>query len=282
MEMNVHLFTYQHTRETDGEKIIIHIYEDNTTPKSTREPSCLRHHVGEIVIDINPDNTTSGQGHNCRSVIMEGQRFQGNVGNQCCSCRSNERDCSNESTETGKDSALKVVLNLPRDDRFDVGPETKYRVIPHALRKQLKILLDAKHMFSSDWRDFAEKIGLDKCIPVLKEVESPTEKILDVFENSGKTLASLQHIFYEIGRQDCASEVDKYIRTETRLKLPVEHGNQSYETHSENSTGYQRTAQDRSCRSSTQSTIESVNCENALSENTKCAGNWQLYPRNIP
>ena len=66
----------------------------------------------------------------------------------------------------------------------------------------------------NDWRALAEKIGLkfDKIRWIEEQTGSPTELILRMWTDEGRTLEELRGLLKEINREDAVSVIDKSLK----------------------------------------------------------------------
>ena len=92
------------------------------------------------------------------------------------------------------------------------SPDENFRVFLPSVRQKLIVLLDPEHVITKDWRHIAEHLGLDMSeIKYLSDqkgtARGPTEHVLRIWENTGRTLqqfVSLMHVFQ---RNDVVAEL---------------------------------------------------------------------------
>lgn len=243
MEMSLHVFTFQHTLEENGEKIFIQLFEDDKTPFTGNEIRC-NHHI-EIQINNYKDNK-------CDTTMLKSIQNNPESGRQFALDGMNSTSSvSDESSskETTRDSAqLKFVINnqfptssVEAENYSGMTSDVaEPRLFPHDLRKRLILLLDPpKCPYGQDWKDLASKLGMDTCIPKLQTLQYPTSELLNVLENQRKSYTEVLSLFREIGRMDCVEEIRKYYETNmveknTSSREPSEHtlkGNIKEESH---------------------------------------------------
>lgn len=204
--MSLHVFTFQQTLEENGEKIFIQVFEDNRTPVSEKEIRC-NHQIG---IQINNYGNIHG-----------GPNFESNNGNNIPDKTTSVPDTVSrrsqfQSVNANTSENVQVVINnkfSPPSNRLDryISVDEKQRLFPQYLRNRLILLLDPpKAPYGQDWKDLASKLNMDACIPKLQTCESPTSELLHCLESQGKSYTDVINLFEEIGRLDCADEMQKF------------------------------------------------------------------------
>lgn len=218
LEINLKLFAYQTTLKKIGEMIVVQMFEDKNAHQRIFGLQC-NHHTNIQVINYNQSGKSDDTGYQ-PSVQFDDRSIT--------SVDSSQSGSPHDAKHSGR---VKVVfqnnnsntISMPETRPKDHHDTTVVKNIPHALRKQLVVLLDpCKYPVGNDWKDLASILGLEHLILCLERSRSPTDSLLDVVEERNISLKKLKTIFEEIHREDCVREVIKYMKECDLVDIPSE------------------------------------------------------------